>query len=346
MEAGDLRSHCRPQAHQQIATGQAHLVAGRQGRRLASDATSISSAGGSASSPHDLHADHARPGRSRRRRRPRGRRARQPLRPRVSASGATNATCRARSMSCFIVRTKSPPVSSSGPTTSASSSPAIQACAAARKPIGRPVLGQTDGPLVGGEVLARRLDPGPTPPHVGRGEPRSGRRLRAAVLVDERRQEPAQLLGVEAIEQSTVQALGDEEVRLVEDAREHAAARSAPSSRRRRRSVAAGRPARDRTPGPTTGCVPRRARRAGAALAPDARSSPPPAFAAPVRGPLPPGECHRAGHRPTPTVSGAAQLGGAERARHLAAVVGSVGVEHRRKADRADRARRRRSRRR
>ena len=42
---------------------------------------------------------------------------------------------------------------------------------------------------------------------------------------------------------------------------------------------------------------------------------------------------------PTPAVAGSAQLGGAERARHLAAVVGSVGIEHRRQTDGADRAR-------
>ena len=77
-------------------------------------------------------------------------------------SGATWLTCRARSMSCFIVRTKSPPLSSSWATTSARSSPATQAWAAATKPgSGGRCSREADRSLVGGEVLADGDDPPP-----------------------------------------------------------------------------------------------------------------------------------------------------------------------------------------
>ena len=67
---------------------------------------------------------------------------------------------------CSIVRTKSPPVSSSSPTTWARPSPATQACAAATKAgIGRAVLGQAQRTLVGRPVLAGGGDP--TPPITG-----------------------------------------------------------------------------------------------------------------------------------------------------------------------------------
>ena len=50
---------------------------------------------------------------------------------RVSSTGASRASWRSRSMSCFMLRTKSPPDSSSSSTTSAKRCPAAQACARA-----------------------------------------------------------------------------------------------------------------------------------------------------------------------------------------------------------------------
>ena len=52
---------------------------------------------------------------------------------RVSASGATSPTWRSRSISCFTLRTKSPPDRSSSAMTTSKDSPAAHAYARARK---------------------------------------------------------------------------------------------------------------------------------------------------------------------------------------------------------------------
>ena len=81
---------------------------------------------------------------------------------RLGVAARPSATWRARSTSCFIVRTKSPPVSSSSPTTSASPSPATHAWAAATNPgSGGRCSASPPRALVGGEVLADRDDPPP-----------------------------------------------------------------------------------------------------------------------------------------------------------------------------------------
>ena len=104
--------------------------------------------------------------------------------------------------------------------------------------IGRAVLGEPGRALVGGEVLADGGDPPPPLAHVGRREPRRRCRLGRAVLVHEHRQQAGEVGGVEVVEQPGEQALGDEQVGLVEErARGSAASRSA-TSRARRRSRA------------------------------------------------------------------------------------------------------------
>ena len=147
------------------------------------------------------------------------RRAASRDRSRVLRPGATCATWRARSTSCFIVRTKSPPVSSSTPTTSRPS-PATHAWAAATNPgSGGRCSAQAARALVGGEVLAHGDDPPPALASRRRREPRRRRWFRAAVLVHEHRQQPGELR-VEPVEPAE-HALGDEQVGLVEDVGEH-----------------------------------------------------------------------------------------------------------------------------
>ena len=139
---------------------------------------------------------------------------------RVSPCGATTATWRARSTSCFIVRTKSPPVSSSSPTTWARPSPATQAWA-------RPRSRDRGGGARRGPASVRR-PPGPSwwrrsdPTDHGRRSTgtTADRRLRAAVLVHEHRQQPGERGRVQAVEHAAVDALGDEQVGLVEQPRQ------------------------------------------------------------------------------------------------------------------------------
>ena len=132
-------------------------------------------------------------GAPRRRRRRRG----TPLRPhrrgpasRVAATGATSATCRARSTSCFIVRTKSPPVSSSAVTTDLGQALARPPTRGRRRRTRDRAAGarrQAARPLVGGEVLADRADP---PPSLASGRRREPRRRPADPGCGARRRTP------------------------------------------------------------------------------------------------------------------------------------------------------------
>ena len=126
-----------------------------------------------------------------RRRRPRPRRwpstprrrpgtgGRPPAAPtaRVSSTGASRASWRSRSMSCFIVRTKSPPDSSSSSTTVAKDCPAAQAWATRdERRVGRP--GHREAGLLLGvaQLGGQRLDGLPPLADVPGREPRRRRR--------------------------------------------------------------------------------------------------------------------------------------------------------------------------
>ena len=153
---------------------------------------------------------------------------RRAVRGRWPARGRPRPTWRSRSMSSLTLRTKSPPDRSSSPSTSSSASPAAQAWARAKNPgSGGRVAGRP-------ERLPRRrcssaaswsscADP---PPHVGRREPRRGRRVRAAVLVGEARHQAGQAGRVEVVEQPGLERLGHQQVALVEDAAPAARPRS------------------------------------------------------------------------------------------------------------------------
>ena len=122
-------------------------------------------------------------------------------------------------MSCLTLRTKSPPDSSSSSRISSSGSPAAQAWARARKPgSGRP--GERQPGRSPRRRSARRRAASSCAnrcSHVGRREPRGGGRRAAAVLVGEARREPGQRRRVEVVEQARLDALGDQQVALVED---------------------------------------------------------------------------------------------------------------------------------
>ena len=182
---------------------------------------------------------------------------------RVSASGATRASWRARSMSCFIVRTKSPPVISLVGDDLGEVLAEHPGVGGGDEPrIGRAVLAEADRALVGGEVLARRLDraasgrgrrptgttaAGPargcgartrTPTAARRASPRRARRGDPAAGT---RRRAGRLRGT--------------------DARQHRAAVGERPRRRRRRSRGGrARRGRGRTRGPGTGCGRRRGR--------------------------------------------------------------------------------------
>ena len=87
--------------------------------------------------------------------------------------------------------------------------------------IGRPMCSQAARPLLGGQVLADGDDAQPALPRGGVGEPRWRRRLGAAVLVDEHRQQAGELGCIDVVEQTDSEALGDQQVTLVEHAGEH-----------------------------------------------------------------------------------------------------------------------------
>ena len=110
----------------------------------------------------------------------------------------------------------------SSATTSARSSPSDPGVGGGDETrVGRAVLAEAGRALVGGEVLARGDDAAPAVADVRRREPRRRRRLGAAVLVDEHRQQPGERRRVEPVEQAVQQALGDEQVGLVEHPRQH-----------------------------------------------------------------------------------------------------------------------------
>ena len=153
----------------------------------------------------------------------------------------------------------------------ASPSPATQPWAAATKPGsgGRCSARPPDRSSAARSSLARD-DALPALPGVRRREPRRGRRLRAAVLVHEHRQQPGERRRVEPVEHATEQALGDQQVGLVEQPRQHVAALGQRPRRRRRRSRAGrARRARGRTRGRATG----RARRRATSRSTSSRSS-------------------------------------------------------------------------
>ena len=108
--------------------------------------------------------------------RPPGAGGRRPARRR-STSSATSAAVtreswRSRSISCFMLRTKSPPVTDSSPMTSARSSPAAHPWATAKKPgSGFRVCGRPASRSVAFRSEAIRSSCGPPPLHLARREP-------------------------------------------------------------------------------------------------------------------------------------------------------------------------------
>ena len=179
----------------------------------------------------------------------------------VSGSAATSAIWRSRSITCFTLRTKSPPVISSSSRTSARSSPATHAWIAAVKPgIGAAGLGQALVAL--GDVRGRARSARSRPTRfrtIGSGQRRGGigsspsgpRRwnVKHDTTAAERR-------GVEPVEQAVAQRLRDHEVALGVEPREQLAARRQCPAVDVAPRLEHGR-ARGRTAGPGSRCGPR-----------------------------------------------------------------------------------------
>ena len=201
---GPVASRSRTQRCPHVATAQTH-TSGRAERATASASvvTSITPGGTATSSPQSWPRRIVR-------RRARCVGAATPMTP--SATTPRNARRRpgglalgsrvsgrpvrpgaARSTSCFIVRTKSPPVSSSSPTTSPGPRrrPTRVRRRRTRRPGGRCSARPPDRSSAARSSLTatirRQRSPG-----LGRREPRRRRRLRAAVLVHEHRQHPGE----------------------------------------------------------------------------------------------------------------------------------------------------------
>ncbi len=106
-------------------------------------------------------------------------------------------------MSCFIVRTKSPPVTSSSPTTVLKACPATQPWAAAKNPGsgGR----WAPSPLARSSAERSSLTARMRSQRCRAalfGEPRWRRWLRAAVLVDEHGQQPGEFRRLDVVEEA------------------------------------------------------------------------------------------------------------------------------------------------
>ena len=127
--------------------------------------------------------------------------------------------------------------------------------------IGRAVLGEAARPLVGGEVVARTRRCAASAagrPFDGNHGGGGGSGLRCSYTNTD--SSPASVAASSAVEHAAEQALGDQQVGLVEQARQHvAAARSAPTRRRRRSPAGRARRARGRTRERATGRARRRA---------------------------------------------------------------------------------------
>ena len=143
---------------------------------------------------------------------------------RVGGSGATSATWRARSISCFIVRTKSPPVTSSSPTTVLRACPAIQPWAAAKKPgsggrwLPSPLARSSAArSSLTATMRSQRCRAAPSGNHGGAG----GSGLRCSWTNTD--SSPASSGASTSSSRPSADAFGDQQVTLVEHAGEHRA---------------------------------------------------------------------------------------------------------------------------